>query len=452
MASIVNDPGGRRRILFVGDDDRRKAIRLGKIDRKTAEVVARHVEALVTFRSCGRPVPRETTVWLEGVGPKVRNRLVAVGLVEPVHRLTINEYLDMWLAGKKAAGHKPTSMRAWKQTSTAIQGQFGKKLLSTVTHADGESFRAAMQNRDLRDTTVHKRLGHARQMLEDAVRLGHLEVNPWRHVRHRGGDPSDRRRYVTVDEVEKVIENCPSIHWRLLVALSRFGGLRVPSEAFLLRRTDLDWKRGRLRVPSPKTEGKGKPVRVIPIFPLLRPYLEEAIKAAGDGNDYIFPEEWRQRANGDGGWGGVNMRTTLTKIVVRAGLKTWPRIWHALRSSCESDLAQSFPLATVVKWLGNTVGVAMRHYVDATDEAFDRALDWRPAKGSGAKSGAQTAQNPAQRGAARNRDDSQYSSQDQWPEGATRNTTTCDETLREGQRECMGIEPTESVVHTPRWF
>ena len=43
MASVVDDPNGRRRILFVAPDEKRKTIRLGKIDRRTAESVARHV-------------------------------------------------------------------------------------------------------------------------------------------------------------------------------------------------------------------------------------------------------------------------------------------------------------------------------------------------------------------------------------------------------------------------
>ena len=48
MASVVNDPNGRRRILFIAPDESRKAIRLGKIDRKSADAIARHVEALLT--------------------------------------------------------------------------------------------------------------------------------------------------------------------------------------------------------------------------------------------------------------------------------------------------------------------------------------------------------------------------------------------------------------------
>jgi len=193
MASVANDPNGRKRILFVDADGSRKAIRLGKIDRKSAEAIARHVEALLAAKIGGQPVRRDTAVWLSSIGGALRDKLAAVGLVEPLQRLTVGEFLTSWLAGKKGAGHKPTSLRAWGQTVATLAEQFGERPLASLVHADGEAFRSAMQGRGLRATTIHKRLGHARQMLEDAVRLGHLAANPWKHVRQRGGDPSDRR-------------------------------------------------------------------------------------------------------------------------------------------------------------------------------------------------------------------------------------------------------------------
>jgi integrase len=405
MASVVNDPNGRKRILFVAPDECRKTIRLGKIDRKSADAIARHVEALLVAKIGGQPVARDTAAWLATIGAKLRDKLAAAGLVEPQQRLTVGEFLTGWLDGKKAMGHKPTSLRAWGQTVGGLVEQFGPRPLASLAHADGEAFRAAMQGRELRATTIHKRLGHARQMLEDAVRLGHVSVNPWKHVRQRSGDPSERRAYVPIEDAERVIEHCPNVHWKLLVALARFGGLRVPSEAFSLTWGDVDWERGRLSVPSPKTEHLGKPHRVIPLFPLLRPHLEAAFEQAPEGSVYIFPDDWRARATGDDGWAGANMRTTFAKIVRRAGVEPWPRLWHSLRASCESDLAQSFPLATVTKWLGNTPSVALRHYVDPTEAAFDRALEWRPK--SGAKSGALEAQKAAQQADADNGDESQ---------------------------------------------
>jgi integrase len=73
----------------------------------------------------------------------------------------------------------------------------------------------------------------------------------------------------------RAIEHAPNDTWKLLISLSRFAGLRVPSEALSLRWQDVDWERQRLTIPSPKTEYlAGRGYRVIPLFPELRPYLE----------------------------------------------------------------------------------------------------------------------------------------------------------------------------------
>jgi integrase len=201
-----------------------------------------------------------------------------------------------------------------------MNSMFGDRPLASFTHTDGEAYRGAMQARELRSTTVHKRLGHARQMLEDAVRLNHITANPFRHVRQRMGDVSERRAYVPIADVSRVIEHCPNIWWKVLVALARFGGLRIPSEAFSLTWGHVDWERNRVTVPSPKTHGHGKPHRVIPLFPLLRPHLEAAFENAEEGSEFIMPAEYRQRAEREGGWGGANLRTQFGKIVERAGV------------------------------------------------------------------------------------------------------------------------------------
>jgi integrase len=321
MASVADDANGRRRILFVAPDQKRKTIRLGKTDRRTADGVARHVETLLAALIGGQPVARETAVWLTTVPAKLKQKLAAVGLIEGEKTLTAGEYLAQWLKGKRDGGYKPASLIAWGQTVKELTDLLGERQLHELTHNDGEAYRTAMRDRQLRPTTINKRLIHARQMLEDAVRHGHISVNPWEHVKQRQGDPSERRAYVAVADVQRVIEHCPNVWWKLLVALARFAGLRTPSEPFSLTWGDVDWERGRLSVPSPKTEGTGKPHRVIPLFRLLRPHLEAAFEHAEESTEFVFPIEYRQRAHGPAGWVNANLRTTFGKVI-RRGRRT----------------------------------------------------------------------------------------------------------------------------------
>jgi len=101
----------------------------------------------------------------------------------------------------------------------------------------------------------------------------------------------------------------------------------------------------------------------------------------------------RAKMDGPNGSNDANVGTTFRKLIKRAGLTPWPRLFNTLRSSCETDLLESFPISAVVDWLGHSAAIALKHYARVPDHLFDRA-----SKG-GADSGARVAQNPAHAGA-----------------------------------------------------
>ena len=213
-------------------------------------------------------------------------------------------------------------------------------------------------------------------MFTHAVRFEWLEKNPFEGIMHKGGDPRKRQRYISVEDTEKLIEAAPNWVWRTIIALCRYGGLRSPSEVLSLPLDNLDWDRGAMTVISPKTEGCGQGSRVVPMFAQLRPYLDEAWEMAKEGQTHVISEDlYLPAAHGPRGWVNCNLRTTFKKIVVRAGLEPWPRLFHNLRASCESDLAREYPITTVCKWIGNTVSIAARHYVQVVDGDFQKAAN-----------------------------------------------------------------------------
>jgi integrase len=337
------------------------------------------VEQLLEIRQFGRAMESDLAEWVKGLDLTLAKKLARVGLIpDPKGEsvTSLGTFLDGWLSRRKG-DYKVSSVIAWRQVVEGLKRYFGATTpLPDITPDKAESFRRFLIESGLRATTIQKRLQHARMFFADATRQKLIPTNPFAHVRHRLGDVSERRQYVPEADVLRVIEFAPTATWKLLIALSRFGGLRVPSEALSLRWADIDWERQRITVPSPKTEHiAGRGYRVIPLFPVLRPYLDAAWEAATEGADYIFPEEIRKRALGPGGWANANLRTMLSKFIRRAGVESWSRLWHSMRASCESDLARRFPLAVVCKWLGNTQAVALRHYIDVTDDDFRKALE-----------------------------------------------------------------------------
>jgi hypothetical protein len=130
----------------------------------------------------------------------------------------------------------------------------------------------------------------------------------------------------------------------------------------------------RITIPSPKTEHhEGMDKRVIPLFPELKEELLRACELAPEGAIYVVNEKYREAANGPNGWRSVNLRTTFKKIVIRAGLEPWPRLFHNLRSSRQTELEERFPTHVVCLWLGNSPDIAREHYLQITDEHWQRA-------------------------------------------------------------------------------
>ncbi len=119
---------------------------------------------------------------------------------------------------------------------------------------------------------------------------------------------------------------------------------------------------------APKTEhhwGKGK--RVCPIFPELRPYLEDMAEIAKGkpATSYVLPIFRRI----------TNPSTRFHDLVDMAGYESWERIFQNLRASRSTDLLRAgHPIKTVSKWVGNSPEVLMRHYAQVTDEDFQKAL------------------------------------------------------------------------------
>ena len=188
--------------------------------------------------------------------------------------------------------------------------------------------------------------------------------------------------FITLGETRKVLEACPDAQWRLLFALSRFGGMRCPSEHLALTWADVNWEKGRMLVRSCKTEHHvGGESRLVPIFPELLPYLREVFEEAEPGTVHVITR-YRDASQ--------NLRTQLLRIIVRAGLKAWPKLWQNLRSTRETELAESWPEHVVTKWIGHTSAVARKHYLQVTEDHFLRAA--LPLKAGGA----QAAHNPAQ--------------------------------------------------------
>lgn len=378
MASISTDKNGNRRILFTGPNRSRRIIYLGGVPMATARTVKGHVENLAAALLHGHSPAVETSEWVGRRDDTLYNKLVAVGLV-PARESTATErsavtldgFLNQYIRGRTDI--KPNTHRNLEQARRNLVDHFGaSRPLGAITPGQADEFRIAMLAK-LGENTVRRHCGRARQFFRAAVRRKLIAENPFADMKGCAVKANTERFYfVSREEADKVLAACPDAQWRLLFALSRYGGLRCPSEHLALTWADVHWDHSRFTIRSSKTEHHADGgVRQTPMFPELRVALEEVFNEAETalgrppaGSEFVITRYRHKNAN---------LRTQFQRIIRSAGLTPWPKLFQNLRSTRETELAERFPIHKVCRWLGNTQAVAAKHYLQLRDEDFDQA-------------------------------------------------------------------------------
>ena len=117
--------------------------------------------------------------------------------------------------------------------------------------------------------------------------------------------------------------------------------------------------------------------------------------------------------------------------------ETWPRLFHNLRSSRETELLDEFPLHVVAKWMGHSVEIAAKHYAQITDEHFERARTGTHG-GSSEKALQNALQHSAESGSTASQADEAPT---QKPRKKRPDTASCGAVL-EVEADGVGFEPT----------
>lgn len=349
---------------------------------KGAQEFKRHVENLRAARIAGHAIDTATARWLADRPLEIRHKLAGIGLIQPPEEpkdsglITLKEFLDGYFERRTDA--KPSSKIVWSHARRNLIDFFGAdRPLASITRGHAEDFERYLKKNarlnaysgigkadSLSPDTIRKRIGIAKQFFTDAINRELLERNPFAKLESTVRGNRKRDFNVTPDMAAKLILACPDAQWRLIIALSRFGGLRCPSEHLALKLSDVNWEANTMRVRSPKTEHHHeKDYRDIPLFDELKPYLREVAAAAAKDDEY-FITRYRDASQ--------NLRTTLLKIIKRAGLQPWPKLFHNMRATRQTELEARFPLHVVCAWIGNSPQVAKKHYLQVTDEHLER--------------------------------------------------------------------------------
>lgn len=368
MACLSEDSTGWR-LQFRDHRGTRRSLRLTDMNKRGAQDAKRHVEHILAAQQGNTAVGKSTAEWIASIGDKTRDRLAAIGLVEVQSRATLGQHIDKY---KQNTNARQSTRRSWETTFNSLIAYFGKSCdLRNISKGKAKAW---VNSLDVAENTRRKYTKEAKTLFGDAVDHRVIEENPFSGLPTTTIANRERRHMISVGDSLKVLEACPSARWRSIFAMARWGGLRCPSEVLAVKWGNVDWDAKTLTVPAGKT---GE--RVVPLFPELLAVLEESHELARVGEEYIVACD-SDRAT-------ANLATTMQKIIVRAGVKVWPKVFQNMRSTRETELMNKFPIHNVVDWIGNSPSVALKHYLNTTEEHLELAINHSTVEPSGDKSG-----------------------------------------------------------------
>jgi integrase len=371
MASLYKTGGGWR-VDWKCGDGRRGQLRLpgGTSERERNEFM-RHLNRLIASRELGVAADVAVASYFAAVSDRIYDRLVENALLPRRER---DREIAAWIEehqGREAVRKMATdgTREVWARALRHARIHFGGRMLSTLDPTDGARFRDYLLGCEGRisdtmaEATVRKMCSVVSSAIKAARKLGLVTCDPFDDVPKFVGPNRAREVYLSVADAERLLSACdPEL--KVLVALARFAGLRVPSEIANLRWSDVSWQHpAELRVDSPKTKRSGKDSRRVPIAPRLQAVLLEAYSRSIEPDGFILPT-LRTHTN-------PGMR--LARAIKTAKIKPWPRPFHTLRASCETDWYEAEGLASAAAYAGNSPRMATAHYIRPTDASFRRA-------------------------------------------------------------------------------
>lgn len=338
---------------------------VGNISRRNAEKLRDKIETLINCLKVGVPFDENIEKWLVSIsGSRIYRILVKYGLLqnntpqelEPF----IAEYIDM------RSDIKDSSRTHMLNCKSRIVDFFGPKILLHKIHeGDAEKFRNHLLEK-FSKATAGRTIVSTIQYFDYGVKCRLIQKNPFKGLRVPKQVNHSRKHFVDKETALKVIEALGKTSDKLIFAFARFGGLRIPSEVLHMRWADIDWANGKILVRSPKTEHhEGKDKRFIPLFPEIRKILEIAWAEKNPTAEMVFPGMKSS---------AVPLRVRILKTMNSIGISRWPKLFVNLRSSCETDLADKFPIQVVTDWIGHTPSIAQAHYLQILDSHWQNAI------------------------------------------------------------------------------
>ena len=283
---------------------------------------------------------------------------------------TLQQLIREFIEAGHTAGKASTTLRNQSTSLEKLINHCGDITLDQLDAATARGFVNVLDNKVNLGTIMEAtRAGYIRDVkaaFNWAIAQGIVAVNPFAKFKKGSFRNAARQKYIDKSQAIEVLEACRNsdhpLEWRALFALARFQGLRVPCETRALRWQDVDFTNRLITITSVKTKRyEGKDKRVMPIFAPTLAILQE-LRSQRPTQVFVFDALLPQmRAN-------ANLRTGFLRILRRAGLEPWSKLFVNLRASASTDVEKKYNPKCESRWIGHSEKVADEHYLQVLPE------------------------------------------------------------------------------------
>jgi integrase len=331
----------------------------------------------ISYKKEGRKIWEKVGWKAEGYSAKVaaeiraeRLRMIRHGQELPKEKARVPRFSEMW-----------KTYLAWAEENKAragsddkgryenhLKGPLGQKKLSDISSFTLEKLKSELTKRELAPATVKHCLVLVGEIFNKAIKWGKYKgQNPVKGVKLP--TLSNRReRFLSHEEADRILTELQnvsqSVHAQALLSLH--CGLRA-GEIFKLKRQDLDFENGIIRIMDPKNKSPRPAYMTQAVRETLKANLPE------NPGELIFKHRWNGEAR-------HNVSRTFDRTVKKLGFnkdvedRRQRVVFHTLRHTFGSWLAiQGTPLLTIKELLGHKTLAMTERYAHLSPDVKKEA-------------------------------------------------------------------------------
>ena len=364
MASLFEEPrkgSGRWAVQIHGFG----RVRVGG-SKSVAKKLFAEIEHIEELKKAGIPHDARAKRFLMDCSAKIKKRLVKIGLISAQRSPTVADLLEQFWQTASVKPRTESNYRlAFDDFSNCVDAL---QQVTEIKPADGMLFLKQLKENYAQETAA-RRFKVVRSLFHLAVRLGWISLNPFEDIKPGGKSgkkqTKDRAFFVTKKMFNAIVKELPTAEDRLIFALGRWAGIRIPSEAIVLKWDSVNWGRvPTMLIESPKTDQS----RIVPIFPELMPFFSEAFEVAEDGAIFVCPSLRTRKKPRDYFCHRLKMATQA------AGYTLWQKPFNNLRATRATEIEEEFGRKAESDWLGHGSDITLENYLMKTNEILLRAV------------------------------------------------------------------------------